>query len=155
MAPVIFEKYNEITFYEPTEHFYPILLANQYDKFIAAEKQKTGRPLLSDVNERNQAISQTNFMKYVNYLSMNGHKPLIRSQFQDSLLQRDHWLQQEKQDMEKLDLVLQYLMEINHDYKIELDNYDSEIKSKADERNNPIVVEYNEHIKAAKKEVNR
>jgi hypothetical protein len=27
-APVIYEKYNEITFFEPTEKFYKILLEN-------------------------------------------------------------------------------------------------------------------------------
>ena len=28
MAPVVFEKYNEITFFEPTEHFYKVLMQN-------------------------------------------------------------------------------------------------------------------------------
>jgi hypothetical protein len=31
MAPVIFEKYNEITFFEPTEAFYQVLKDNQYE----------------------------------------------------------------------------------------------------------------------------
>ena len=30
MAPVIYEKYNEITFFEPTESFYNVLLKNQF-----------------------------------------------------------------------------------------------------------------------------
>jgi hypothetical protein len=34
MAPVIFEKYNEITFFEPTEHFYPVIQANSYENFL-------------------------------------------------------------------------------------------------------------------------
>ena len=33
MAPVVFEKYNEITFFEPTEHFYKILMENQYRQY--------------------------------------------------------------------------------------------------------------------------
>lgn len=32
MAPVVFEKYNEVTFYEPTEWFYDVLKKNSYDK---------------------------------------------------------------------------------------------------------------------------
>ena len=32
MAPVVFEKYNEVTFYEPTEWFYDILKKNSYEK---------------------------------------------------------------------------------------------------------------------------
>lgn len=33
MAPVVFEKYNEITFFEPTEHFYKVLMQNQYQQY--------------------------------------------------------------------------------------------------------------------------
>ena len=33
MAPVIFEKYNEITFFEPTEWFYEVLKKNQYENY--------------------------------------------------------------------------------------------------------------------------
>jgi len=35
MAPVISEKYNEITFYEPTESFYEVLKQNQYELYKA------------------------------------------------------------------------------------------------------------------------
>jgi hypothetical protein len=33
MAPVVFEKYNEVTFFEPTEPFYKVLMANQYNLY--------------------------------------------------------------------------------------------------------------------------
>jgi hypothetical protein len=33
MAPVVSEKYNEITFFEPTEQFHKILSANQYSAY--------------------------------------------------------------------------------------------------------------------------
>jgi hypothetical protein len=114
---------------------------------------RTDRPPLSDVNEKQQQLSQTNFMKYVNYLSMNGHKALIRSQFQDGLLQMDHWAQKEKQDLEKLEVVFQYLKELNFVKKDHLDYYENQIKSKTDERNNLIVEQYNQHIHAGEKEV--
>ena len=44
MAPVIFEKYNEIIFYEPTEHFYPVLMANKYSKYLLKEQARTDKP---------------------------------------------------------------------------------------------------------------
>ena len=35
MAPVVFEKYNELTFFEPTDWFYDILKKNSYDSYKA------------------------------------------------------------------------------------------------------------------------
>lgn len=86
---------------------------------------------------------------------MNGHKALIRAHFQDQLLQRDHWLVQEKQDLDKLETVLQYLMQLNHEKKKQLDEYEHHIKSKSDERNNLIVEQYQQHINQAKEEVDK
>ena len=81
MAPVIFEKYNEITFFEPTENFYPVLVENQYDKYVEREMKKV-RPTLNELNEKavlSEQLLNENFARYINYLSMNGHKPLIIS----------------------------------------------------------------------------
>lgn len=41
----------------------------------------------------------------------------MRSQFQDQLLQRDHWLNMEKRDLASLEQVLQYIMQLNHEKK--------------------------------------
>jgi len=35
MAPVVFEKYNELTFFEPTDWFYDILKKNSYESYKA------------------------------------------------------------------------------------------------------------------------
>jgi hypothetical protein len=43
---------------------------------------------------------------YKNYLTMNGHKPMLRHHFKEFFFQRDFWLKQEKADMEKLEMAL-------------------------------------------------
>ena len=40
MMPVVFEKYNEVTFYEPTERFYHTLQENRLDHYIQSQKQQ-------------------------------------------------------------------------------------------------------------------
>ena len=57
--------------------------------------------------------------------------------------------------MAKLDLVLQYLKQINHEKKNVVDQYEILIKNKSDERNNLIVEQYNQHLHAGEKEVNK
>jgi len=46
-------------------------------------------------------------------------------------------------------------MQINHEKKTQLDQYEQHIKSKSDERNNLIVESYQQHITAAKQEVDK
>lgn len=42
MQLVVAEKYNEITFFEPTEHFYKVLLQNQYHLYSDRCRKKYG-----------------------------------------------------------------------------------------------------------------
>ena len=37
-APVVCERYNEIVFYEPTQHFYKTLVDNTYEKWVESER---------------------------------------------------------------------------------------------------------------------
>jgi len=55
-----------------------------------------------------------NISKYKNYLSINGHKPLLRSQFKDLFMQRENFLKEERRDLEKLEMALQYMKELNY-----------------------------------------
>ena len=115
MAPVIFEKYNEVTFFEPTEWFYDILTRNSYDKYrlqCAAKSRneqpsapggyhttggsfshpigqansirQAGRPSLQAADTAaSVGVAAQKMAKYQNYLTMNGHKPLMRAQFKE------------------------------------------------------------------------
>jgi len=56
-----------------------------------------------------QAVNEENLLnisKYSNYLSMNGHKPLLRSQFRDLFMQRENFQKEERRDLEKLEMAL-------------------------------------------------
>lgn len=93
MAPVVFEEYNEITFFEPTEHFYKILMQNQYQQYsdICRKNFSQMSPeqltqYQAHCSERNQEALQANIEKYQNYLQINSHKPLQRYQFKEKFL---------------------------------------------------------------------
>ena len=82
---------------------------------------------------------------YKNYLTMNGHKPILRHHFKEFFFQRDFWLKQEKSDMEKLEMALQYLKELNHIKYSELEETEKLIKQKLDEKAN-INEMYKQHL---------
>jgi hypothetical protein len=61
-----------------------------------------------------------------------------------------YFKKREAEDLQKLDLALQYLKELNHQKKKEMDKYDKEIHKNdghQDERNSNIIIEiYKQHI---------
>lgn len=68
MAPVIYERYNEIVFYEPTEAFAKVLTENSYDNWVKTQTQ-TEVPQLADLAAKEEAA--LNISRYQNYLSIN------------------------------------------------------------------------------------
>jgi len=111
-APVIYENYNEVTFFEPTEQFYAVLSQNTYEVYknkyyeslgqnqdpsaTGSVTRKVEEPLLAhqqsssvqqqQMNEQVQVI-QERIQKYENYLTKHSLKPIIRSQFKELLKQ--------------------------------------------------------------------
>lgn len=82
-APVVFEKYNEITFFEPTEHFYKTLIENSYKNWVELEHRRLStviEPAQPDMQTLQQEVI-TKASKYQNYLTHNGKPPIVRQQF--------------------------------------------------------------------------
>lgn len=138
-APVIFEKYNEITFFEPTEAFNDTLMANSYQKYkersaqVMAQQQAIQNGGFDQAAAAN-AVAALNIAKYANYLSMNGHKPLLRMQFKEHFAQKDAYTRQERQDLDKLEMALHYIKELNQTKAVELEHCEHMIKDKIDEK---------------------
>lgn len=76
---MIFEKYNEITFFEPTESFHAILERNQYHKYrercanqaLTEQQQQLQANGGFDQTAAANAVAALNIGKYQNYLSVN------------------------------------------------------------------------------------
>ena len=66
-----------------------------------------------------QAIDIVDIKRYGNYLTMNNHKPLLRFQFKEYFLQRDYFKKEEEKHLEKLQMALHYIKELNHKKAIE------------------------------------
>ena len=80
---------------------------------------------------------------------MNQHKALIVSQYKQEKLQMANFQKKEAEDLKKLELALQYLKELNHKKKKEMDQMDKDIHKMDghnDERNNIIIDIYKQHI---------
>ena len=84
---------------------------------------------------------------------MNGHKPLVRAQFKEFMTQKDHFTQKERKDMEKLEVALQYIKELNRQVTIELDQSEKAIRAKLDEKANTIGEQYKLHLMKAQQEI--
>jgi hypothetical protein len=59
---------------------------------------------------------------------MNGHKALMRSQYKNDCLQMNHFMRKEQEDLDKLEMALHYLKELNHLKKQTLDEYEKTIQ---------------------------
>ena len=84
--------------------------------------------------------------RYGNYLTMNNHKPLLRFQFKEHFLQRDYFKKEEEKHLEKLQMALHYIKELNHKKAVELEDYEQKIKSKIDDRATAIGEKYKVHL---------
>lgn len=58
---------------------------------------------------------------------MNGHKPIVRATFKECMKQRDHFAKEERRDLEKLEMALNYIKELNRQVSVELENSDKAI----------------------------
>ena len=81
-------------------------------------------------------LSIKNMDKYLNYLSMNNHKPLHRAQYKDKFNQMDYYKKQEGDDMAKLELGIQYLKKLNYLKYKELNEIERSIKDRLDKKLN-------------------
>ena len=72
--------------------------------------------------------------KYANYLSINGHKPLYRSLFREKFAQKDFYQREEQKDIEKLELALQFVKELNALKYEELKMIEKEIKDRVEKK---------------------
>lgn len=136
-APIISEKNNEITFYEPTEHFYEILKHNQYERYKERQRHKYQNYSAQEISEltaRQEVVPDIS--KYQNYLSHYNHKPLVRAQFKEHFAQRDKLLQNEQADLEALEYALMFLKEQNLKKANELEQEEAQIKRKQDDKQN-------------------
>lgn len=103
-----------------------------------------------------QESSMRSFLIYENYLQMNGHKPLVRYMYKNDSLQMNHFMRKEQEDIDKLEMALHYLKELNHLKKQTLDEYEKTIQKNngvQDERNNIIIEIYKQHVYKAEGEL--
>ena len=79
-------------------------------------------------------------------MSVNQHKPLLRIQYKEHFSQKDKFTNDERRDLEKLELALQYLKELNQTKRLTLESCESKIKEKIDEKTVTIGEQYKLHL---------
>jgi len=91
-----------------------------------------GAPGAGEMSEQQLAEK---IKKYENFLTINQRTPLVRASIKDQLKQMDSFKQDEARDLEKLNMALKYSIFLNNMKRKELDQLDTSIKQRADEKN--------------------